>query len=137
MTEMGAAPIQDRPVAPFILSLIAGLLILVGGGMMVSLARFPFFGGMMGGYYGTMSGYYGMMGGYGGGWFYGFSVIGIISGILVLMSAIMLYNEPGRAYTWGVLILVFSVLSFFGMGGFMLGALLGVVGGTLALMWRT
>ena len=136
MSKMATDAIKEKPVAPFVISLLAGLLIFVGGGIMVGFARFPFFGGMMGGYYGMMSGYYGLMGGYGGGWFYAFSVIGIISGILVLTGAIMLYNEPSRAYTWGILILVFSVLSFLGMGGFMLGALLGVVGGVLALTWK-
>ncbi len=137
MANMAAQTTKEKVVVPFILSLVGGLLILVGGGMMVGFARFPFFGGMMGGYYGMMSGYYGLMGGYGGGWFYAFSVIEIISGILVLIGAIMLYNEPSREYTWGILILVFSVLSFFGMGGFMLGALLGVVGGVLALTWKS
>lgn len=128
--------IAEKPVAPFVISLIAGLLILVGGGMMISFATDPYYGGMMGGFAWMMNGHYGMMGGYGGIWFYAFSVIGIISGILVTAGAIMLYNEPSRAYTWGTLILVFSLLSFLGMGGFMLGALLGVVGGVLALTWK-
>lgn len=103
---------------------------------MVGFARGPYYGGMMGGYAWMMNGYCGMMGGYGAPLFYAFSLVGIASGILVLLGAIMLYNEPNRAYTWGALVLVFSVLSFFAMGGFMLGALLGVGGGALALAWK-
>jgi hypothetical protein len=66
-----------------------------------------------------------------------------VSGILVLISAIMLHIRPGEATRglracclwWGSIILVFSVVSFFGgsMGGFLVGAILGVVGGALAL----
>lgn len=66
----------------------------------------------------------------------GLGTFGLISGIIVLVSAIMLQVSPGRSRTWGVLILVFSVLSFLGTGGFVVGAILGVVGGVLALRWK-
>lgn len=121
------------PVAPFVLSLIAGLLILVGSGMMFGFSGVPYYGGMMGGYYGMMGGYYGMMQGFGG-WFYGIAAIGLISGVIILVGAMMVFSQPTKAHTWGLLILIFSVVSFFGMGGFFLGAILGVVGGILALM---
>ncbi len=136
MTEVASKPFAGKPIAPFALSLFAGLLILVSGGILMGFSRASYYGGMMGGYFGMMNGYYSMMGGYGGGFFYAFSAMGIVSGILVIVGAIMLYNEPGRAYAWGSVILAFSVLSFFGMGGFLLGALLGIVGGILALTWR-
>lgn len=134
--RMVAAQVADEPVASFTVSLISGVLILIGGVMMMGLARFPYFGDMMGSYAWMMGVEYGMTVGYGWAWFYVLSFIGIISGILVLVGAIMLYREPAKAYTWGTLILVFSVLSFFGMGGFMIGALLGVVGGALAITWK-
>ena len=133
---MATSQTPEKPVAPFVLSLLAGLLILAGGGMMMGFSGVPYYGGMMGGYNGMMNGYYGMMGGYGNGWFHAFSAIGIVSGILVTVSAILLYAEPSRIHTWGALILVFSALSFLGMGASMLGALLGVVGGVLALTWK-
>jgi len=133
---MAAYTIAEKPVAPFVLSLLAGLLILLSGGMMAVFSSVPYYGGIMGGYW-MMNGYYTMMGGYGSNWVYAFSALGIISGILVTAGAIMLYAEPGRAYAWGVLILAFSALSFFGMGGFMMGALFGVVGGVLALTWKS
>lgn len=94
-------------------------------------------GGMMGGYYGMMGGYYGMMQGFGSSaWFYALAAIGLISGIVILVGAIMVYTQPSKASTWGALILIFSILGFFGMGGFFLGGILGVVGGILAMTWK-
>lgn len=48
----------------------------------------------------------------------------------------MIYNQPSKTSTWGALILAFSIVSLFGMGGFFFGAILGVVGGILALTWK-
>jgi hypothetical protein len=48
----------------------------------------------------------------------------------------MLLMNTGEARTWSVLILVFSILSIMGFGGFVVGAVLGIVGGALALRWR-
>ena len=134
----GSTPLQSAsalPTAPFVLSLIAGLLILAGVGMMMTFSYGTPYYGMMGGYYGVANGYYGMMGGYGG-WFYGANVVGVISGIVVLLGAIMIYVRPANVSTWGLLVLIFSILSFFGMGGFFIGAILGIIGGALALAWR-
>ncbi len=130
-------PSSAPPTASFVLSLIAGLLILGGVGMMMTFSYGTPYYGMMGGYYGMMNGYYGMMQGFGyGGWFYGAAALGLISGIVVLVGAVMIYTRPANASTWGLLVLVFSILSFFGMGGFFIGAVLGVVGGALAMAWR-
>ncbi len=134
---MAAQPANEVPTASFILSLIAGLLILAGVGMMTTFSFGTPYYGMMGGYYGMMGGYYGMMQGFGyGGWFYLAAAVGLISGIVILIGAILIYTQPGRASTWGLFVLVFSILSFFGMGGFFLGAILGIVGGVLALSSR-
>jgi hypothetical protein len=130
------APTSDKPVAPFVLSLIGGLLILGGSGMMIGFSGPGYYRGMMGGYYGMMNGYYGMMGGYGSGSFFVLAAIGVISGLIVTLGALMVYNEKGNASMWGALILVFSLVSLFGMGGFFLGAILGIVGGILAITWK-
>ncbi len=90
--------------------------------------------GMMGGYSGMMNGYYGMMRGFvPGPGFYLLSAIAVIAGIVILVGAVMIYTRPSSTQTWGTIILAFSLLSLFGMGGFFLGAILGVVGGVLAL----
>jgi hypothetical protein len=72
-----------------------------------------------------VSGFVGLMGAF-----------GVVSGIIVLVSSIMLLTGSGQPRTWSVLILVFSVVSFFGMGGFVVGAVLGIVGGALVLRWK-
>ena len=126
----------ERPTASFVLSLIGGLLILGGSGIMFGFSGPGNYGGMMGGYYGFMNRYYGMMGGYGGGWFSGLAAVGIVSGIMVILGAIMVYNETASTSTWGSLILVFSIAGLLGTGGFFIGAILSVVGGILALTWR-
>lgn len=129
-------PFSEAPTAPFVLSLIAGLLILAGAGMMVTFSFGGPYYGMRGGYYGMMGGYYGMMQGFGYGWFYGAAVLSLIAGIVILVGAVMIQARPRSASTWGLVVLVFSILSFFGMGGFFVGAILGIVGGVLAMVWR-
>jgi len=66
----------------------------------------------------------------------GLGAFGLISGAIVMGSGVMLQVNPSRRRAWGVLILVFSVLSFLGTGGFVVGAVLGIVGGILALTWK-
>jgi hypothetical protein len=122
----------EKSTAAFIISLIAGIFILLG-----SLYTTMWGSGMM------VGGYVGMMGQQAYGAMAGTWILGLISGIIVLISAIMLRIRPGEAtrgartcFTmWGTLVLIFSVVSFFGgsMGGFLIGAGLGIVGGALAL----
>src|SRR3990170_1390428 len=49
------------------------------------------------------------------------------------IGALMLNYRPAERRSWGIVILIFSVISFLGMGGFFIGAILGVIGGALAL----
>lgn len=75
--------------------------------------------------------------GFGPMWIFGgLTVFGLVSGVIVLVGAILLKSRPKECNTWGVLILVFSILSFFGMGGFFIGAIIGIIGGAMALSWR-
>lgn len=62
--------------------------------------------------------------------------IGLVSGAMVLISGAMLRSSPNQRTLWGVLVVVFSCLSFFGFGGFIVGAVLGIVGGIMALTWK-
>ena len=126
----------ERPTAAFVLSLIGGIFILLGGGMMSMLGYG--FRGMMSGYggwgYGMMRPGFGMMG-------LAFGVMGILGlvfGVIVIISAIMLNSKPQEHTTWGTLIVIFSVLSIVGsaMGGFGIGLVLGLVGGVLAITWK-
>ncbi len=62
--------------------------------------------------------------------------VGLVSGVMVVISGAMLRSNPGQRTLWGVLTVVFSCLSFFGLGGFVVGAVLGIVGGFMALTWK-
>lgn len=128
--------VSAPPTASFVLSLIAGLIIIAGAGMM-ALSYGGVYYGMTGGYYGASGGYYDMMQGFGyGGWFYGLAALSVVSGIAVLAGAVMIYTRPSRVSTWGLLVLVFSMLAFFGTGMAFFGAILGVIGGILAMVWK-
>ncbi len=95
-------------------------------------------GGMMGGFSGMMGGFQGMMGSLGipFGFMSGFFLIGLVSGVLVMIGALMLNTRPTEHTAWGIIILVFSAISILGMGGFLVGAILGIVGGALAISWK-
>lgn len=120
---------EERPTTAFVLSLVGGVFILLGGGMMSTIGSFGF-GGMMG--FGGMGGMMGWTG------FGLFGILGLIFGAIVVISAIMLNSKPQEHATWGTLIVLFSVLSIFGgaMGGFGVGLILGLIGGVLALTWK-
>jgi hypothetical protein len=74
--------------------------------------------------------------GFVGGVLTGVGLFGLISGLIVLGSGIMVRIHPEQSSVFGVLILIFSVLSFFGSGGFVIGAILGIIGGAMVLRWR-
>jgi hypothetical protein len=98
-----------------IISLVAGILIILG-------SLYPTIGGI-------------------------WTILGIVSGIIVLISAIMFKIRPAEGtrglrtccIAWGTMILVFSIVSLFGiyMGGLIgavIGAIIGILGGALALV---
>lgn len=69
----------------------------------------------------------------------GLAIVGvaIVCGLLTLIGAIMLYVSPNQAQLWGIIVIVFSIISlFFCLGGFIIGMILGIVGGALAIAWK-
>jgi hypothetical protein len=119
-----------RLVPSSILSIIGGSLMIISG--LVPLA-------MLG-----MSGRYGMMG---PGMMmplqpFMWTAIAVISAIAIGIGAILIiggyliYRKPESAGKWGVAILVASIVGLFGMGGFFIGPILGIIGGILALTKR-
>ena len=124
---------EASPVA-FGLSLAAGILLIITGGLIPSIVISGFDimpmtgGGMMGG--GMMGG--GMMGGWGlyGGWFFG---IPIIAGAIIVISSLMMRVKPNLNSAWSIIIIVFSVIGLLGMGLSILGSVLGIAGGIVGL----
>jgi hypothetical protein len=124
---------KNTNATAFILSLIGGVLMLLNGGM--SFMMLTYYGADFGFMWGMMGGYMGMMGslGFPFGSFLGFMLVGIVCGVIVTIGTLMLNYRPAERRSWGIIILIFSVISFLGMGGFYIGAILGVAGGALAL----
>lgn len=132
--------LQEMSGIAFILSLIGGILMLAGG--LLSTLWLMSGGlnvnGMMGGLEGMMNGYHNMMASFGMAFSFmsGLSFLGLLSGIVVIVGALMLNARPAQYITWATLVLVFSMVSLLGMGGLFIGALLGIAGGAIALSWR-
>ena len=135
---MAGLGVGQKPFAPFILGLIAGIFILLGA---VVMSMFTF---GVAGIMGNMSGMAGMMSGMNGGMSMGMmmsfapalTVLGLASGAIVLLGSAMLYSRPSESQLWGAIILTFSVVSILGgMGGLLVGLVLGIASGILALIW--
>ena len=45
----------------------------------------------------------------------------------------MMYKVPSQIRIWGAFVIVFSVLSILEMGGFLIGGILGIIGGIMAM----
>lgn len=70
-----------------------------------------------------------------GGTYIASGLLGLIVGILVLVFGILVYIQPQHHVVYGVLILVFSIISLVSFaGGFFIGFLLGLIGGILAIV---
>lgn len=118
---------KEKPIAAFIISLIGGIFIILGGLTtiaMMSAWSWIIMRRMMHWWFAPRI-------------FIWIGAFGLISGIIVVISALMLNFEPEKHIAWGTLILLFSVLSIFGgIGGFAVGLILGIIGGILALTWK-
>ena len=127
---------QSYPKTASILALVGGIFMILGGVLFIGVAAFviPHLdlsnvtvpqGMNRADLPGLISGVLGVMGSF-----------GLVCGAIVLVSATMLLAKVGQRRTWGILILVFSVLSLVGLGGFIIGAILGISGGVLTLRWK-
>lgn len=115
-----------KATAGFIISLIAGVLILINALLIVGIA------GVVGSWAewvpeaeeaaDVVSTF-----------FYAWAGAGLIFAILVIIGAILIYM-PGREVLGGILVLVFSILSIIIGGGFFIGLILGIVGGILGIV---
>ncbi len=128
---------KESPFVAHILSLLGGIFILLGA--VAGLMFTPFwFGEMMDSRW--MGGGGGMMrsDGFVSIFTLGFLLVGVVAGIIVIIGAVMMNLHPEQHMTWGTIVLIFSIVSFIGVGigGFVIGALLGIAGGALALSWR-
>ncbi len=108
---------KEKPTTAFVLAFIGAIFILIGGILMAAVGAlvaelFPVVGALL--------------------------ALGLVIGIIVLISAVMLYVNPEHKVAWGVITIVFSIISFFFniLGGFIVGMILGIVGGALGIAWK-
>jgi hypothetical protein len=86
-----------------------------------------------------MGNYHQMLGNFGfyGDYLLGFSILGLVCGAIVIVASFMLSLRPLEHTSWSVVILIFSALNFVSMGGWVVGAVLGIAGGALGIAWRS
>lgn len=98
---------EEKPTAAFVLSLIGGILWLLIGVAISAIggALTWFIGGI-----GAIFGFY---------W--------IITGLIITIGAFMMNNQPSSTHTWGIVILILSIISV---------NIFGLIGGILALVWK-
>ena len=58
--------------------------------------------------------------------------VAVLFAVLILVGAYLIYN--GMETTGGIIVLIFALLSIFVGSGWLIGLILGVIGGVLALM---
>ncbi len=64
------------------------------------------------------------------------AILGMVSGIVVLVGAVMLGSKIEQNTVWGTVIIAFSAIGLLGGGGFLVGSLLGFLAGIMAILWR-
>jgi hypothetical protein len=104
---------SEKPSTAFIISLLGGIFIIIGGLIWAAVGTLlAFFFGL-------------------GFLLYAFLVFGII----ILIGAVMMNSHPRSTHTWGIVILLLGIFSLVGITT-TLGGLLAIVGGALALSWN-
>lgn len=123
--------VQEKPTAAFVLSLIGGIFILLGA--MVYLVFGLFISATS-----SMIPFVGVVGGAVGGVIVVYGILGLVWSILVIYGATLISSgETDKVRTGSILVLIFSIISWFGAGGgFFIGFILGLIGAILGLIWK-
>lgn len=124
---------RDIPALALTLSVFAGIIILISGFLILSIGP-AFIGAMIGEYPALVEnqGLHGFI----LSMVVGLGLAGIIFGLTILIGSYMLYSHPESHALWGIVILIVSVASFLEGGGFLAGAILGMIGAILAIAWK-
>jgi len=104
---------SEIPTAAFVLSLLGGIFVLLGGLIWAAVGTFlAFFTGL--------------------GWLL---YLFVVFGIIIIVGAAMIRSTPSSAKSWGIVILILGILSLFGVVT-AFGGILSIIGGALALSWK-
>lgn len=100
---------HSKPVTAAVLSLLSGVFILGIGLTLLTLSMIP----------GSLS------------------YLGLLEGMIICALALLLLVYPRMSVILGAFIIILSIISIFGaFGGLIIGTLLGMLGGTLAVAWK-
>ncbi len=64
------------------------------------------------------------------------TAVGLLCGTVVLVGSLLLRSKPINKKVWGIMIAAFSIPSVIIGGGFIVGFILGIIGGALAFTWK-
>jgi len=113
---------KERSALPVhvVLSFVAGVIILISGFIfyMWHFSFFPTMSPMMGPPLNVIPGV--------------LSIAIITCGIIIIAASVMMHKTPSQNHIWGVFVIVFSAISILEMGGFLIGGIIGIIGGILA-----
>jgi hypothetical protein len=105
------------PTTAFILTLIGGVFVLLGGVVLAWLGSIFLSFGIAAG---------------------GLLFVGLGVGLLIIIMAILMWVAPGMKLVWGILTIVLSLVSWpFALGGFFIGFLLALLGGIFAITYKS
>jgi len=65
----------------------------------------------------------------------GLGAFAVVCGLIIVYFGLRIRSNPGTARMSGILIIVFSLVSFVGGGGFFIGLILALIGGILGATW--
>ncbi|MEM4450200.1 MAG: DUF6114 domain-containing protein, partial [Nitrososphaerota archaeon] len=57
----------------------------------------------------------------------------IVAGALLILGGLMIRVNPKDTQLWGIIILIFSIIGFLSGGGFLIGSIIGLIGGIIAI----
>ncbi len=111
---------SEKPTAAFVLSLIAGILVLLNGVIVAVEERFVALLPQLGIVELLIS----------------LPIVNIVLGVLIIVGAVLINSgEPGKVKKGSILVFVLSIISLFTGGGFAIGFILGILGGIFGYEW--
>jgi len=133
--------LAENPTSAFILSLLAGIFFVIGAGLLIGIGALVGSIGDLGSLgsipgLGNATSISGSTSGVGLS-IVGLGVFGVLLGIVTIAAAVLIHERPAKHRLWGALLVVFSVVSWVGsIGGLLIGFILGLIGGVLAITWK-
>jgi hypothetical protein len=107
------------------LSVLGGIFILIGGALVAfDNSVISFFGYLANG--GTSGTNVTIVG-----------TVGIIMGLIVIVGGLMMKSKPDKSKMWGAVVIVVAILSWFtAVGGLVIGFLIALAGGIMAIRFK-